>query len=127
MAQSFVMPEGKSIKPHIVMKTGFVLTVLLVVFAGSVSAQNFQKKRRLMQEEVPILIVKALQKDFSAIADKGKWELIYHEDVRTSQLTPDFYVFTNKEGAETAQVYFRPDGIVDHTKGVAAPAGASEK
>ena len=109
------------------MKTGIVLAAVLTIFAGSVSAQNLQKKRKLIQEEVPVVVVKALQKDFPAIAEKGKWELLYHEDANTSHLTADFYVFANTENAEAAVVYFRPDGMVDHTRGVATPAGASEK
>jgi len=108
------------------MKTGFVLASAFALLAGSASAQKFEKTRELIQEEVPVMVVQSLQKDFSNLADKGSWTLMYSEDVRTSQLTPEFYTYTCKNDGEKVELFYKSNGILDHTKGIKVPAQSSK-
>ena len=112
------------------MKAGFVLALAFAVVAGAASAQKLQRSKKLTQEEVPVTIVQSLQKDYSSLTDKGTWKLFYSEDAVSSKLTPDFYMYScKKETGEKVEIFFKPDGTVDHAKGVTVPAavGGSQK
>jgi len=109
------------------MKTGLFFTLAFLVFAGTASAQKIQSTKRLVQEEVPIMIIQAFQKDFSAVTEKGYWKLIYTEDTSTSKLTPEMYTFSFKRNGEKAEIAYKPDATIDHTKGVEATNGSTQK
>ncbi len=107
------------------MKTKFIITLGLVLFAYSTFAQHAERTeliRRLTRDEVPVVVVLALQKDFIKIADNGTWKLIYQEDLNTTKLIPEFYEYTFKQNGERVQIFYKPDGTLDHTKGITAPA-----
>jgi hypothetical protein len=112
------------------MKAGFVLALAFAMVAGVASAQKLQRTKKLTQEEVPVMIVQSLQKDYSNLADKGTWKLYYSEVPGSSKLTPDFYTYScKKDTGEKVEIFFKPDGTVDHAKGVAvAPSvGGSQE
>ncbi|MEJ0056935.1 MAG: hypothetical protein WDN75_15550 [Bacteroidota bacterium] len=103
------------------MKAGFVLTLAFAVLAGAASAQKLQRNKRVTQEEVPVTIVQSLQKDYSNLPTSGTWKLFYSEDTRTSKLTAELYSYScKKDGGEKVEVFFKPDGTLDHAKGVEA-------
>jgi hypothetical protein len=103
------------------MKAGFVLTLAFAIFAGAASAQKIQRNKKLVQEEVPVTIVQSLQRDYSNLPTNGTWKLFFSEDQYTSKLTPELYSYSCKrENGEKAEVFFKPDGSVDHAKGVEA-------
>ena len=103
------------------MKAGFVLTLAFAVLAGAASAQKLQRNRKVVQEEVPVTIVQSLQKDYSNLPANGTWKLFFSEDRQTSKLTAELYSYScKKENGEKVEVFFKPDGSVDHVKGVEA-------
>ncbi len=108
------------------MKPGFFLTFAFAVFAGSASAQKIESTRVLKQEEVPIAIQQSLQKDFNNLTEKGKWRLMYNENVDTHKLTPEFYTYSCKNNGEKIEIFYKPDGALDHVKGLAAPAHGAQ-
>ena len=108
------------------MKLGFFLMLAFAVLAGSVSAQTVEKVRRLKQDEVPVMIQQSLQKDFSSLTEKGNWRLTYHEDLATRKLTPEFYTYSCKKDGERVEIYYKSDGALDHTKGIAAQPVSSQ-
>jgi hypothetical protein len=109
------------------MKTGVILTVALAALAGSATAQKTEKTKELMREEVPVMIVQSVQKDFSNLPEKGTWRLIYIEDIRTTRrLTPEFYEFSCKKDGERVELFYKPDGTLDHSVGITAPTHSSQ-
>jgi len=108
------------------MKTGFFLTLAFAVLVGSASAQKSERTRELKLEEVPALVQQALQRDFSNLAEKGKWKLIYNEDLSTKKLTTEFYEYSRKSDGEWVALFYKSDGTLDHTKGVKAPTPSSQ-
>ena len=107
------------------MKTTLFLVVAFALCAGSVSAQQVKLTKRLVQDEVPVLIVQSLQKDFTALPAKGYWQVIYTEDLSTEKLTPKYYTFSCKDNGERVEIFYKPDGTLDHTKGIDAPVNAA--
>ena len=108
------------------MKLGFFFMLALTALAGAVSAQTVEEIRGLKQDEVPVMIQQSLQKDFSSLTEKGKWKLIYQEDLATRKLTPEFYTYSCKKNGERVEIYYKTDGTLDHTKGIAAPTVGSQ-
>lgn len=107
------------------MKTRFILTMALAVFAYSSFAQKTEMTRKLTRDEVPVVIVLSLQKDFASLNQNGDWILIYLEDLRTTKLTPEFYEYTCKHNGERVEIYYKPDGSLDHSKGIVQPTTSS--
>ncbi len=108
------------------MKAGWIFTLAFVAVVASVSAQTIQRTRRITQEEVPVSIVQSLQKDFN-VADKGSWRLYYRENTVNATLAPQFYVFSGKSEGKKVEIYYNPDGSVDHAKGISVPEGTTSK
>src|SRR4051812_44885990 len=102
------------------MKAGLILTLAFVVVAASASAQTVQRTRRVTQEEVPVTIVQSLQKDFN-VGNKGGWRVYYTENTANATVAAQFYVFTGKSDGKKIEIYYNPDGTVDHAKGVTVP------
>ena len=110
------------------MKTKFVLMLVFSVFAVSVFAQKSQLTKKLQTEEVPVAIIQSLEKDYSALAsEKGTWTLMYTENMTTGKLTADFYTYSCKTNNEKVVLFYKQDGTLDHTKGIAAPAATGAK
>jgi hypothetical protein len=107
------------------MKAGLILTLVFTV-ATLASAQTVQRTRRVTQEEVPVKIVQSLQKDFNVV-DKGNWRVYYQENTTNATVSAKFYLFTGKSDGKKIEVYYNPDGTVDHAKGVMVPEGLTSK
>lgn len=108
------------------MKTRFVLTIAMAAFAYGVSAQKIEMTKKLTRDEVPVVVVQALQRDFSTLPENGTWTLFYFEDVATAKLTPEFYQYACKKDNEKVEIYYKPDGTLDHTKGINPPTHVSQ-
>ncbi|HWA34561.1 MAG TPA: hypothetical protein VG737_10550 [Cyclobacteriaceae bacterium] len=108
------------------MKAGLMLAVVFALVAGSASAQELPMAKNIMQEEVPVSIVKSLQNDLN-VSSKGQWRVHYDADAKTSAHTVRFYVFTTKSDGKKIQVFYNPDGTVDHAKGVTVPEALASK
>ena len=102
------------------MKTRFISTLAFVVLAYGASAQKTELSKVLSKDEVPVVVVQTLQKDFTNLTEKGTWKMFYIEDVRTTKLTPEFYEYSCKKDGEKIELYFKPDGTLDHAKGMNA-------
>jgi hypothetical protein len=109
------------------MKTGFFLTLAFAVLAGSASAQQMKKTKSLEKDEVPVLVQQSLQRDFSNLTEKGEWKLTFIQDVSTKTSTPEFYTYTSKNNGEKVEIFYKADGTLDHTKGIAAPTQSSQR
>src|SRR5882672_7118118 len=107
------------------MKTGYFLALAFVVLAGSASAQQVRRTKLLKQEEIPISIQQSFQKDFSSLTEKGNWKLSYYQDASSKILTPEFYTYSCKNNGERVEIFYKADGTLDHTKGIATPAHGS--
>ena len=109
------------------MKSTIFVVVAFVLCAGSVSAQRVELTKRLVKDEVPVSIVQSLQKDFASLPEKGNWKLVYFEDLNTKKLTAEFYTFSCKNNGEWVEIFYKPDGTLDHTKGIDATVNGAQK
>jgi hypothetical protein len=99
---------------------------LIALFAAGVGvvsafAQNtFEKSKKLNKDEVPVAVMQAFQKDFSALEDKGYWKLHYTEKTENGKtvFTPEYYTFTGKRDGEKVELTFSPAGALENSKGV---------
>jgi len=108
------------------MKTRFVLTIAMAVFAYSAFAQKIEMTKKLTRDEVPVTVVQSFQKDFTNLTENGNWKLIYLEDMKTRKLTPEFYEYSYKKDGDKVEIYYKPDGTFDHTKGIDPPTHTSQ-
>lgn len=53
-------------------------------------------------------------------------DYIYFEDTQTNKLTPEFYEYACKKDGEKVEIYYKPDGTLDHTKGISAPTHVTQ-
>ena len=109
------------------MKSTLLVVVAFVLCVGSVSAQKVELTKRLVQDEVPVLVLQSLQKDFASLPEKGTWKMVYFEDLNTKKFTPAFYTYSCKNNGERVEIFFKPDGTLDHAKGIDAPASSEQK
>lgn len=107
------------------MKAGLMLTLVFAVSVGAF-AQNVQRERPLMQEEVPVTIVQSLQKDFS-ISDRGRWKVFFKENQYNSTTTIQYYTFIGKSDGKRVEIQYNPDGTVERAKGVVVPEALARK
>jgi hypothetical protein len=100
------------------MKTRFILTVALALIAYCASAQKSEMTKTVTKDEVPVAVIQSLQKDYANLGEKGTWKLFFFEDLKTSKCTPELYEYSCKKDGEKVYLYFKPDGTVDHAKGI---------
>jgi hypothetical protein len=108
------------------MKAGLMMLFVCAVAVGSVKAQSVAMSKKIMQEEVPVAIVKSLQEDLN-VSEQGQWRVHFDASTRTGVQTVRYYVFTAKSGGKKIQVYYNPDGTVDSAKGVNVPEALASK
>ncbi len=108
------------------MKAGLMLLFVCAVAVGSANAQAVAMSKKVIQEEVPVGIVKSLQNDLNVSA-QGQWKIHFDANARTSTQTLRYYVFTAKSEGKKIQVYFNPDGTVESAKGVTVPEALASK
>ncbi len=108
------------------MKAGWMVVLVFAVAVGSASAQEFAMSKNVMQEEVPVSIVKSLQNDLN-VSEKGRWIVEYDQNPKTSTFTIRYYVFKAKSDGKKIAVYYNADGTVDHAKGVTVPEALASK
>ncbi|MEJ7645080.1 MAG: hypothetical protein WKF87_10835 [Chryseolinea sp.] len=102
------------------MKKAFLITLFAVCVSGSVAfAQSFDKTKKLTESEVPVVVMKSFQKDYSDLQDKGFWKLHYSEETVGGKtvFTPGYYSFNAKKGGEKVVLTFTTDGTLDSSKG----------
>src|SRR5262245_60196357 len=112
-------------KKIIVMKAGLILTLVLAVVIGSASAQGIQRTKRVTQAEVPVTIVQSLEKDFN-ITDPGNWKVQYRQNVNSS-IAVQYYIFAGENQGKKVEIFYKPDGTVDHAKGIEVPDALTSK
>jgi hypothetical protein len=108
------------------MKAGLMLLLVCAVTVGSANAQAVAMSKKVMQEEVPVAIVKSLQDDLN-VSEKGQWRVHFDASGKTGVQTVRYYVFTAKSAGKKIQVYFNPDGTVGTAKGVTVPEALASK
>jgi hypothetical protein len=108
------------------MKAGMMLTLVFVVVAGAASAQMLKGEKRVIQEEVPVTIVKSIQNDFN-VFDKGTWRIQYIHNTYNSTFAVERYVYVGKVDGKRVEVRYNPDGMVAYAKNVSVPEALASK
>jgi len=101
------------------MKKSFLIALFAVLVTGSAFAQSFDKTKKLTESEVPVVVMKSFQKDYSELQDKGYWKLHYSEKTVGGKtvFTPGFYSFNGKKDGEKVVLNFTTDGTLESSKG----------
>ncbi len=95
--------------------------MFIAVFIGGSAAiaQSFDKTKKLTESEVPVVVIKSFQKDYSDLQRKGYWKLHYSEKTVGGKtvFTPGYYSFNGKKDGEKIVLSFTTDGTLENSKG----------
>ena len=99
------------------------MLVVCLSFLSSmlVFAQNIEKTKKIGKDEVPAVVQNSLEKGFSISPNDGTWTLNYSENGTAGQaptLKVESYTFRQKKDGNKVVIYFSPEGVVEHSRGV---------
>jgi hypothetical protein len=98
----------------IIFSIAFVMCDTVAIYA-----QSINKSVPLKQEEVPVTVVNALQKDFASIAgelSKGSWSVMTQQ-TNGQPIKPLFYIYKAKKGDSKFEARYSPTGELESSKG----------
>lgn len=108
------------------MKNLFLISALVLLTLGSVSAQtSVAKNKKISEDEVPSSVLAAFKKDFPN-AEAGTWTIYYNQSLAGSKIsiTPKWYGYTVKGTEGKAEAQYTPDGKLDRSRGMGKDKGA---
>lgn len=116
---------------NVFMKNLFLISALVVLSLGSVSAQtSVAKNKKISEDEVPSNVLTAFRKDFPR-AEQGTWTIYYNQSLAGSKIsiTPKWYSYAVKGSDGKAEAQYTPDGKLERSKGMGKDRGeqASDK
>lgn len=99
--------------------------ILIVLFAavasvGSAFAQTtFEKSKKINKDEVPVAVMKAFEKEYGTLDEKGYWKVYYTEKTVNGKtvFTPERYTFNGKKEGEKIMLTFSTTGTLENSKG----------
>ena len=102
------------------MKYMLTIAAILALSAGAFAqATGVLKNKKITQEEVPVVVMAAFQKDFPQKAE-GVWSVFYSVQPAGGgqvQVMPRWYVFTAKTDHK-AVVQYSPGGKLERSRGM---------
>jgi len=107
-----------------------IFSIALVMCASvAIYAQSINKTMSLKQEEVPVTVVNALQRDFASISNdltKGSWSVLTQQtDSKT--VKPLFYIYKAKKGDNKFEARYSPTGELESSKGASKDGSSGSK
>lgn len=113
------------------MKNLFLISALVLLTLGSLSAQtSVAKNKKISEDEVPSTVLAAFKKDFPQ-ADPGTWTIYYNQSLAGSKITitPKWYGYIVKGSDGKAEAQYTPAGKLDRSRGMGKDKGdmASDK
>jgi len=105
------------------------MAFVLFAFAGALAQQAFEKTIKLKQEEVPVSVVAAFQKDFGSISGeltKGYWSAFVSEEPG-GRIKPISYSYKAKKGDTRFEAKYSPEGNLESAKGADKANHSGEK
>jgi len=102
------------------MKKSILLVVLFAGLTASVAAQSLRQTEKIDDNQVPVEIQKAFEKDFGKIPDDGYWtaSFIVEREGARSAAKPLSYTYHKKNKTEKIEVRYTVDGKLDFAKGL---------
>lgn len=98
----------------------FLFAIAFVMTASAaIYAQALQKTIKLKQEEVPVTVVTAFEKDFASISSEltdGSWSAITQQTDNKS-VRPVYYVYKAKKAGSKFEARYSPSGNLESAKG----------
>lgn len=99
--------------------------ILIVLFAavagvGSALAQStFEKSKKINNDEVPVAVMQAFQKEYAGLESKGYWKVYYTEKQANGKtvFTPERYTFIGKKDGEKLLLTYSTTGALENSKG----------
>ncbi|MBL0745004.1 hypothetical protein [Chryseolinea lacunae] len=104
-----------------------MLTLVFVAGCGLSLLAQVKKTEKIQQDEVPVSVRLAFEKDFGQAPQDGTWTVSYTmvtEGARTSA-KPMWYQFTKGRGAEKIEVRYTPEAKLESSKGLTKVEDAS--
>ncbi len=105
-----------------------IIFIIAFVMSASVAiyAQALQKTVKLKQEEVPVTVIAAFEKDFASISSEltnGSWSALTQQ-TDNKGVRPVYYIYKAKKGDTKFEARYSPTGDLESSKG-ATKDGAS--
>lgn len=102
------------------MKKSIFILILLAGITTTLSAQSLRKTEKINEEQVPVAIRGAFEKDFGTIPAEGYWTAHFavEQEGARSIAVPISYTFHKRNKGEKIEVRYLPDGKLDFVKGL---------
>lgn len=105
-----------------------IVAALLMISAQFAFAQEVSESARVTQEQVPVVVLEAYQKEIGDLPDGGNWTVRVKRvtDKGKMIVTPLWYTYTNRKNKEKIEVRFSPEGEIEQARGVTLLNGVSK-
>lgn len=110
------------------MKKIFFVFALVLVSAATLMAQGLKKTTTIQEQEVPVAVRKAFDKEFGKVPAEGNWSVTFslqNEGAKTVA-TPLWYTYFKKDKKEKIEVRYTPEGKLESSKGLTKVEATAE-
>jgi hypothetical protein len=110
---------GPNITKNTFMKKIIFIFAFIMSATVAMYAQALQKTIKLKQEEVPVSVVTAFEKDFASISGEltnGQWAVLTQQ-IDNKVVKPVYYIYKAKKGDTKFEAHYSPSGNLESTKG----------
>src|SRR6478736_4958473 len=111
------------------MKKIIFSVALVLCDTVAIYAQSINKSVPLKQEEVPVTVINAMQKDFASIQgelSKGSWTVMTQQ-TNGQPIKPLFYIYKAKKGDSKFEARYSPTGELESSKGATKDGSSGGK
>jgi hypothetical protein len=102
------------------MKKIFFAFALLMLSVVAAMSQELKKTSTITEQEVPVAVRNAFDKEFGKVPAEGKWSVTFslrNEGARTVA-SPLWYTYFKKDKKEKIEVRYTPEGKLESSKGI---------
>jgi hypothetical protein len=111
------------------MKKIIFIFAFVLSAATAMYAQALQKTIKLKQEEVPVAVVSAFEKDFASISSElsnGSWSVLTQQ-LDNKSVKPVYYIYKAKKGDTKFEAHYSPSGNLESAKGASKDSSSGSK
>lgn len=102
------------------MKNTIFISVLLAIVFSTLAAQALKKTEKISEEQVPLIVREAFEKDFGELPAEGFWTATFTVEQEGKRLiaNPLSYTFHKKTRKEKIEVKYTAAGKLESFKGL---------
>jgi len=108
-------------------KTFFAFALVMLSVVAAIS-QDLKKTSTITEQEVPVAVRKAFDKEFGKVPTEGNWSVTFslHNEGAKTVATPLWYTYFKKQKKEKIEVRYTPEGKLESSKGITKLEASAE-